>query len=75
MHLLTQTLLLAQASPDDAILREIGRLQRNYQFLSYGLTAAWIIMVVYVLMMVSRERKLKHEIARLRSMLEEKPRR
>ena len=75
MHLLTQTLLLAQASPDDAVIREIGRLQRNYEFLSYGLTAAWIIMVVYVLMMVARERKLKHEIARLRAMLEEKPRR
>ena len=75
MHLLTQTLLLAQASPDDAITRELARLQHNYEFLSYGLTAAWIIMVVYVLMMVARERKLKDEIARLRAMLEEKPRR
>jgi len=75
MHLLTQTLLLAQASPDDAITRELARLQHNYEFLSYGLTAAWIIMVVYVLMMVARERKLKHEIARLRTMLEEKPKR
>jgi hypothetical protein len=75
MHLLTPTLLLAQASPDDAILREIARLQHNYEFLSYGLTAAWIIMVVYVLMMVARERKLKKEIARLRAMLEEKPKR
>jgi hypothetical protein len=75
MHLLTQTLLLAQVSPDDAISRELARLQHNYEFLSYGLTAAWIIMVVYVLMMVARERKLKHEIARLRAMLEEKPKR
>jgi hypothetical protein len=75
MHLLTQTLLLAQTSPDDAVLREIGRLQRNYEFLSYGLTAAWVIMVVYVLMMVARERRLKLEIARLRAMLEEKPKR
>ena len=75
MHLLTQTLLLAQASPDDAITRELLRLQHNYEFLSYGLTAAWIIMVLYVLMMVSRERKLKQEIARLRTMLEEKPKR
>jgi hypothetical protein len=73
MHLLTLTLLLAQASPDDAITRELARLQHNYEFLSYGLTAAWIIMVLYVLMMVARERKLKLEIARLRTMLEEKP--
>lgn len=75
MHILTQTLLLAQASPSvEAITREIARLQRNYEFLSYGLTAAWVIMVIYVLMMVSRERRLKGEIARLRTMLEEKPR-
>ena len=74
MHLLTQTLLLAQASPDvDAVTREIGRLQRNYEFLSYGLTAAWLILVIYVLMMVARERKLKQEIARLKAMVEEKP--
>ena len=75
MHFLTQTLLLAQAGPDaEAVTREIARLQHNYEFLSYGLMAAWIIMVIYVLMMVSRERKLKGEIARLRTMLEEKPR-
>ena len=75
MHFLTQTFLLAQALPDDAVAREIARVQRNYEFLSYGLTAAWLIMVVYVLMMVARERKLKDEIARLRAMLEEKPKR
>ena len=47
-----------QVSPDD-LAREAQRLQRNYQFLSYGLTAAWVILVVYVLMMVSRHRKLQ----------------
>ncbi len=75
MHSLIPTLLLAQISPEDAVLREMARLQRNYEFLSYGLTAAWIIMVLYVLMMVARERKLKQEIARLRVMLEERPKR
>jgi t-SNARE complex subunit (syntaxin) len=65
--------LLLQSS-DDAVLREIARLQRNYQFLSYGLVVAWLILVVYVLMMVSRERKLKREIAGLKAMLEDKPR-
>jgi hypothetical protein len=75
MHFLTQTLLLAQASPDaGAVMREIARLQRNYEFLSYGLIAAWVILTIYVLMMVSREHKLKGEIDRLRLMLEEKPR-
>jgi hypothetical protein len=75
MHSLIHTLLLAQASPDEAVTREIARLQHNYEFLSYGLTAAWVIMVVYVLMLVARERKLKQEIARLKAMLEEKPKR
>jgi hypothetical protein len=64
--------LLLQSSDD--VTREIARFQRNYEFLSYGLIVAWLILVVYVLMMVSRERKLKREIAGLKAMLEDKPR-
>ena len=64
-------LLLAQVTADD-VSREIARLQRNYEFLSYGLIAAWVILAVYVLMMVGRERKLRREIAGLKAMLEEK---
>jgi CcmD family protein len=63
-------LLLLQSAED--VVREIARLQRNYQFLTYGLMAAWIILVVYVLMMVGRQNKLKREIANLRAMLDEK---
>jgi hypothetical protein len=71
MNFLSNSLLLAQVSADD-VAREVARLQRNYEFLSYGLTAAWVILVVYVLMMVARERTLKREIANLKAMLEEK---
>ena len=60
-----------QISPED-VTREIARLQRNYEFLSYGLIIAWLILVVYVLMMVARERKLRREIASLKAMLEDK---
>lgn len=60
-------LLLAQSVED--ITLEMQRLQRNYEFLSYGLIAAWVILVVYVLMMVGRQRKLKLEIERLRAMI------
>jgi CcmD family protein len=63
--------LFAQFTADD-VAREVARLQRNYEFLSYGLTAAWMILVVYVLLMLARQRKLKREIASLRAMLEEK---
>lgn len=62
--------LIAQSVED--ITFEMQRLQRNYEFLSYGLIAAWVILVVYVLMMVGRQRKLKGEIERLRAMLGEK---
>lgn len=48
-------------------------LQHQYEFLSYGLTAAWVVLAVYVLMLVARERNLRREIAHLKAMLEEKP--
>jgi len=60
--------LLLQSADD--VVREIARLQRNYEFLSYGLIVAWLILVAYVLMMVARERKLKREIASLKAMLD-----
>jgi CcmD family protein len=63
--------LLAQYTADD-IAREVARLQRNYEFLSYGLIVAWSVVVIYVLMMVARQKKLKREIAGLKAMLEEK---
>jgi CcmD family protein len=66
-------LFLAQISAED-IAMEAARLQRNFQFLSYGFAAAWIILTVYVLMMVGRERKLKREISSLKAMLEERQR-
>jgi hypothetical protein len=56
----------------EAITRELARLQRNYAFLSYGLMVAWVIVVIYVLMMVAREKRLKREIASLKAMMEEK---
>ncbi len=63
--------LLAQITTDD-LQREAARLQHDYQFLSYGLIAAWVIMIIYVLMMVGRQKKLRREIANLRAMLEER---
>jgi hypothetical protein len=65
-------MLMQMTAADEAVMREMARLQRNYEFLSYGLTIAWLILVIYVLMMVARERKLKREIASLKAMLEEK---
>ena len=72
MHLLSIPLLFAQITTPDDLVREAARLQRNYEFLSYGLTVAWIILVIYVLFLVSRGRKLKREIASLKAMLEDR---
>ena len=66
-------LLLLQASPDD-VVREMERLQRNFTFLNSGLWVAWLILVVFLLMMVGREKKLKRELAGLKAMLEDKHR-
>jgi len=66
MHALAQIPFLAQLATEQEIL------QHQYEFLSYGLTAAWVVLAVYVLMMVARERKLKQEISSLKAMLEDK---
>jgi CcmD family protein len=62
-------LLIAQVSPEDVSL-EIERIHRNWEFMWRGLIAAWVILAIYVLMMVARQRKLKKEIERLRLMIQ-----
>jgi CcmD family protein len=64
-------LLLAQITPE-GLEAEQRFLQHNYEFLTYGLIAAWVILAAYVLMMLARQKKLKREIDSLRAMLEEK---
>ncbi|MGA7238090.1 MAG: CcmD family protein [Bryobacteraceae bacterium] len=61
--------LLAQVSPQDISL-EIERIHRNWEFMWRGLIAAWIVLAVYVVMMVGRQRKLRREIERLRLMIQ-----
>ena len=56
---------------DDPIREEIGRLQRNFQGLIWGFVAAWAILLLYVLMLTMRERKLRREMERLKTMIEE----
>jgi CcmD family protein len=36
----------------------------------YGFAVAWALVVIYVLTLVSRERKLRDEMARLKNMIE-----
>ena len=54
----------------DPIREEIGRLQRNFQGLIWGFVAAWLILLIYILMLVARERKIRREMERLKNMVE-----
>jgi CcmD family protein len=45
---------------------------RNFTFMFYGFLAAWLILVVYVLSLVSRERKITEQLKGLRGLLDDK---
>lgn len=47
---------------------------RNFTYMFYGFAAAFVILVVYVVSLALRERKLIHEIDRVRRMVEQSPR-
>ena len=47
---------------------------RNFTFLFYGFLAAWLILVVYVLSLVQRERKITEQLKGLKGMLDYKDR-
>jgi CcmD family protein len=51
---------------------EIDMDQRNFLYMFYGFSVAWVVIVVYALTLFSRERKIRKEIDRLKSMIEEK---
>jgi CcmD family protein len=45
---------------------------RNLQYLFYGFTAAWLIIILYVVLLAMRERKLRRELDRVRQMVEKR---
>ena len=46
----------------------------NLTFLFYGYSAAWIVITAFVLLLVSRGQKIDRELARLKSLVEDKER-
>ncbi|MGE5647952.1 MAG: hypothetical protein ACM336_19415 [Acidobacteriota bacterium] len=46
--------------------------QRNFQFLFYGLLTAWLVLLAFVALLASRERKLRRELERLSRMIEDR---
>ena len=47
---------------------------RNFTFMFYGFLAAWLILVVYVLSLVSRERKITEQLKGLKGLLDDRNR-
>jgi CcmD family protein len=47
---------------------------RNFTFMFYGFLAAWLILVIYVLSLVARERKIGEQLKGLKGMLDYKDR-
>ena len=45
---------------------------RNFTYMFYGFVAAWLILIVYVLLLVSREKSIKKQLAGLKNMLEDR---
>jgi hypothetical protein len=68
---LTPVIAMLLQAEYDPIRDEIGRLRRNFQGLIWGFVAAWVILLLYTLMLTARERKLRREMERLKSMVEE----
>jgi CcmD family protein len=45
---------------------------RNFTYMFYGLGAAWLILALYVLSLVSRERRLRRELDSVKRMLQDR---
>ena len=43
---------------------------RNFQFMFYGFSAAWLVIAIYVISIVAREKKLREELDRVKKMVE-----
>jgi CcmD family protein len=47
-------------------------MDQNYTFMFYGFTAAWLIVIIYVISIALRERKLRQELDRVKRMVEDR---
>jgi CcmD family protein len=43
---------------------------RNFTYMFYGFTAAWVIIVIYVITLVSREKRIRQQVDQLKRMLD-----
>jgi len=48
---------------------------KNVHFLFFGYSAAWLIMIGFVFLLVKRSRRIDRELIRLKSLVEDKEKR
>jgi uncharacterized membrane protein YciS (DUF1049 family) len=46
-------------------------MDRNFEYMFYGFTAAWLIVLIYVISIALRERRLREDLDRVKRMFEE----
>jgi CcmD family protein len=46
--------------------------ERNFMFMFYGFSAAWVILALYALTLVRRERRLQSQLDSLKKMVEDR---
>ncbi len=46
--------------------------QINLRFLFYGYSAAWLIVIAYVILLVRRGQKMDKELTRLKNLVDER---
>ena len=44
---------------------------RNFTYMVYGYSAAWLIIIGFVFLLVSRSKKIDRELSRLKSLVDE----
>jgi CcmD family protein len=49
-------------------------MDRNFEYMFYGFTAAWLVVMIYVISIALRERRLRTELDRVKRMLEDQER-
>jgi CcmD family protein len=42
---------------------------RNFTFMFYGFSAAWLVVVLYLIYLARREKKIRQELGRLKNMI------
>jgi CcmD family protein len=47
-------------------------MDQNYTFMFYGFTAAWLVVIIYVISIALREKKLRAELDRVKRMVDDR---